>query len=165
MRPSQAVGQGYCHLKAWGGWGSASKMDHSGDVAFGRRPGLLASWAVWGSCIPQSELTHRETETESCPKDLYNLTSKMTYHHFCHILQSSRPTLRQGGRRLHKGTKAKRQWSWTGGHLGAWGLEKSSFIKTFLLTRAGGTAFPGSPVVRTPSFHCQGHGFNPWSGN
>ena len=25
--------------------------------------------------------------------------------------------------------------------------------------------FPGSPVVRTPHFHCKGHGFNPWSGN
>ena len=25
--------------------------------------------------------------------------------------------------------------------------------------------FPGSPVVRTPRFHCQGPGFDPWSGN
>ena len=25
--------------------------------------------------------------------------------------------------------------------------------------------FPGSPVIRTPCFHCQGWGFNPWSGN
>ena len=25
--------------------------------------------------------------------------------------------------------------------------------------------FPGSPVVRTPCFHCRGPGFNPWSGN
>ena len=24
--------------------------------------------------------------------------------------------------------------------------------------------FPGSPVVKTPSFHCRGHGFDPWSG-
>ena len=24
--------------------------------------------------------------------------------------------------------------------------------------------FPGSPVVKTPRFHCRGHGFNPWSG-
>ena len=24
--------------------------------------------------------------------------------------------------------------------------------------------FPGSPVVRTLSFHCRGRGFNPWSG-
>ena len=23
---------------------------------------------------------------------------------------------------------------------------------------------PGSPVVRTPRFHCQEPGFNPWSG-
>ena len=23
--------------------------------------------------------------------------------------------------------------------------------------------FPGSPVVRTPCFHCRGHKFNPWS--
>ena len=23
--------------------------------------------------------------------------------------------------------------------------------------------FPGGPVVRTSGFHCQGHGFNPWS--
>ena len=25
--------------------------------------------------------------------------------------------------------------------------------------------FPGGPVVRTPCFHCCGHGFDPWSGN
>ena len=25
--------------------------------------------------------------------------------------------------------------------------------------------FPGGPVVRTPSFHCWGRGFSPWSGN
>ena len=25
--------------------------------------------------------------------------------------------------------------------------------------------FPGGPVVRTPSFHCRGRGFDPWSGN
>ena len=24
---------------------------------------------------------------------------------------------------------------------------------------------PGSPVVRTPCFHCRGHGFDPWSRN
>ena len=25
--------------------------------------------------------------------------------------------------------------------------------------------FPGSPVVKTPCFHCRGHGFCPWSRN
>ena len=25
--------------------------------------------------------------------------------------------------------------------------------------------FPSGPVGKTPSFHCRGHGFNPWSGN
>ena len=25
--------------------------------------------------------------------------------------------------------------------------------------------FPGDPVVKTPRFHCRGHGFDPWSGN
>ena len=25
--------------------------------------------------------------------------------------------------------------------------------------------FPGGPVVRTPHFHCQGPGFDPWLGN
>ena len=25
--------------------------------------------------------------------------------------------------------------------------------------------FPGGAVVRTPRFHCRGHGFDPWSGN
>ena len=29
----------------------------------------------------------------------------------------------------------------------------------------GGPAVPGGPVVRTPSSHCQGPGFSPWSGN
>ena len=24
--------------------------------------------------------------------------------------------------------------------------------------------FPGGSVVKTPCFHCRGHGFNPWSG-
>ena len=24
---------------------------------------------------------------------------------------------------------------------------------------------PGSPVVKTPRFHCRGHGFDPWSEN
>ena len=28
-----------------------------------------------------------------------------------------------------------------------------------------GGDFSGGPVVRTPSFHCRGHGFDPWSGN
>ena len=25
--------------------------------------------------------------------------------------------------------------------------------------------FPGGPLVKTPCFHCRGHGFNPWLGN
>ena len=25
--------------------------------------------------------------------------------------------------------------------------------------------FHGGPVVKTPCFHCGGHGFHPWSGN
>ena len=25
--------------------------------------------------------------------------------------------------------------------------------------------FPGGPVVRTPHFHCRGHGLHSWSGN
>ena len=25
--------------------------------------------------------------------------------------------------------------------------------------------FPRGPVVKTPNFHCRGHGFNPWSVN
>ena len=25
--------------------------------------------------------------------------------------------------------------------------------------------FPGSPVVKTPRFHCREHGFDPWLGN
>ena len=27
------------------------------------------------------------------------------------------------------------------------------------------TDFPGGPVVKTPCFHCRGHGFDPWLGN
>ena len=27
------------------------------------------------------------------------------------------------------------------------------------------TDFPGGPVVKTPCFHCGGHGFDPWLGN
>ena len=33
-----------------------------------------------------------------------------------------------------------------------------------LFKRDGGGGFPGGPVVRTQCFHCQGPGFNPWSG-
>ena len=25
--------------------------------------------------------------------------------------------------------------------------------------------FPGGPEVKTPRFHCRGHGFDPWLGN
>ena len=26
-------------------------------------------------------------------------------------------------------------------------------------------SFPGGTVVKTPHFHCRGHGFDPWLGN
>ena len=32
-------------------------------------------------------------------------------------------------------------------------------IKTFI------PGLPGGLVIKTLSFHCRGHGFNPWSGN
>ena len=38
-------------------------------------------------------------------------------------------------------------------------IQHPFMIKT--LTRE----YPGSPAVRTLRFHCQGYGFNPWSGN
>ena len=28
-----------------------------------------------------------------------------------------------------------------------------------------GREFPDGPVVKTPCFHCRGHGFDSWSGN
>ena len=31
--------------------------------------------------------------------------------------------------------------------------------------KVGAGKFPSHLVVRTPHFHCQGPGFNPWSGN
>ena len=35
------------------------------------------------------------------------------------------------------------------------------------IVRGGGAEWelPGCPVVKTPCFHCQGLGFNPWSGS
>ena len=32
------------------------------------------------------------------------------------------------------------------------------------LTQTGGEDFPGGPGVKTPCFHCRGHGFDPWTG-
>ena len=37
---------------------------------------------------------------------------------------------------------------------------QNCFAQTLRLLRE----FPGSPVVRTPCFHCRGPGFDPWSG-
>ena len=34
-----------------------------------------------------------------------------------------------------------------------------------LIKYIGFRGFPGSPVVRTGHFHCQGLGFDPWLGN
>ena len=39
------------------------------------------------------------------------------------------------------------------------GQRKASLVKT---TRRD---FPGGPVVKTLSFQCRGHRFDPWSGN
>ena len=33
------------------------------------------------------------------------------------------------------------------------------------LCRRMGGDLPGSPAARTSSFHCKGHGFDPWLGN
>ena len=44
-------------------------------------------------------------------------------------------------------------------------------LKKFLLSFLGSPIkirkgnFVGDSVVKTPSFQCRGHGFNPWSGN
>ena len=35
------------------------------------------------------------------------------------------------------------------------------FFFFFLFLKNGGREFPGLPVVRTPRFHCRGHGFQP----
>ena len=33
------------------------------------------------------------------------------------------------------------------------------------VTKVEEREFPGGPEVRTPRSHCQGHGFDTWSGN
>ena len=38
-------------------------------------------------------------------------------------------------------------------------------LPDFYLLRDIYRDFPGGSVVRTPYFHCSGHGFNPWLGN
>ena len=46
--------------------------------------------------------------------------------------------------------------------------EDSPFLPASLTpnhSRSRRWEFPGGPVVRMPHFHCQGLGFNPWSGN
>ena len=41
----------------------------------------------------------------------------------------------------------------------------SAHLSTLSLKTPQPRDFPGSPVVRTPSFQCKGHGFDPRSGN
>ena len=43
--------------------------------------------------------------------------------------------------------------------------EVAAMIIISLQSENNGTDLPGGPVVRTPCFHCRGHGFNSWSGN
>ena len=64
MRSSQAVSQGCSHLKAWGGWGSASKMITHVMWLLVEGAGSLPHGLPWVSYIPQSKLTHRETEID-----------------------------------------------------------------------------------------------------
>ena len=42
---------------------------------------------------------------------------------------------------------------------------RNNFKRNFQFKISPGWEFPGSPVVRTPRFHCWGPGFDPWSGN
>ena len=45
-------------------------------------------------------------------------------------------------------------------------LDFKTYYKANRKSKQYGTGeFPGSPVVRTPRFHCRRHGFDPWSGN
>ena len=38
-----------------------------------------------------------------------------------------------------------------------------NFVKDGLgIYRKKSSDFPGGPVVKTPCFHCRGHGFDPW---
>ena len=43
--------------------------------------------------------------------------------------------------------------------------EDSVFLQTVSQNEDLKRDFPGSPVVKTPSLHCRGHRFDPWSGN
>ena len=46
-----------------------------------------------------------------------------------------------------------------------WGRRRKERKKDWKKEREEEWEFPGSPVVRTPSFHWRGPGFNPWLGN
>ena len=48
-----------------------------------------------------------------------------------------------------------------GGHQGGEGHQNTFSV---VVLRSSRREFPGSPVVRTPSFHCRGHGFDPGRG-
>ena len=41
----------------------------------------------------------------------------------------------------------------------------SDFISYYKECIMGLKGFPGGPVVKTLSFQCRGHGFDPWLGN
>ena len=40
-----------------------------------------------------------------------------------------------------------------------------TLVRMAIIKKSTNRDFPGGPVVKTPSFQCRGHGFNPWSGN
>ena len=45
------------------------------------------------------------------------------------------------------------------------GLGAEHYIPHIPLSKCYLRAFPGGPMVRTPYFHCKGHGLDPWLGN
>ena len=44
-------------------------------------------------------------------------------------------------------------------------VKKANTLKKLFVKKHTRRNFPGGPVVKIPSFHCKGHGFDPWSGN
>ena len=46
-----------------------------------------------------------------------------------------------------------------------WGWPGDEQVVIIVTYKNDNRHFPGSPVPKTPSFHCRGDGFDPWSGN
>ena len=86
----------------------------------------------------------------------------------------------EGGKRTERCGEAPQEWGarnpgadggpggGDGGEGAALGPSGQPWVRSILkfpLLWCDTRDFPGGPVIKTPTFHCRGHRFDPWSGN